>query len=162
MLGGENITQAMIKQIEDSYFSVYHKSLYEGVDEMEARAQLCVYVEKVKKGLQDISESISIDLQGVIPNNTSSISVTFDIPEVRALVNRTVRLMKRLIGGCGMKVDRILMIGGSSQFVLCEPMMKAVFSETTVEHHSRSARSRGERRCVPVSTRTGSGQSTAR
>ena len=151
MLGGENITQAMIKQIEDSYFSVYHKSLYEGVDEMEARAQLRVYVEKVKKGLQDINESISIDLQDVIPSQTSSISVTFDIPEVRALVNRTVRLMKRLIDGCGMKVDRILMIGGSSQFMLCKPMLKAVLSEAKVENYFpfRSV-SRGAALCASI------------
>ena len=134
-LGGETITQVMIKQIEMQYENKYGESIYAEVDEAETRLKLRTYIEKAKKDLRDMSESIPIDLQGIIPNRDFSISVTFDIPEVDAIVHRTVKLMKRLIFECKMKVDRILMIGGSSQFIPCEPLLKATFPETMVENY---------------------------
>ena len=151
-LGGENITMAIMKAIESAIASALHKeNIYEGLDELRVRSNLHCYAEQVKVAMTDISETVVVNTSVFYEGWSLKLPVNFDIDSVKEPVLRTIKLTKQLVDNCCTVIDRIIMIGGSSEFSFCRSRMEATFPGM-IERNSNSYHcvSRGAAMCASL------------
>lgn len=138
-LGGEDITMAICKELENRITGVLHHDLYEGLsDATIARIRLRIrcFAESKKVTIgESINRNIEVYLSNFYEDWEQHIDFNLNINTVQSIVFRTIEMTKNMARKYS-QIDKVLIIGGSGDFCLVRARLRELFDDRVVSNIS--------------------------